>query len=151
MTRANRAVMASLALIGLASTVVSRAEEKTKIVVYKNPTCMCCAKWIDHMARNGFEPVVHDVKDVVPIKNAFDVPKDAFSCHTAVIEGYIIEGHVPATEILRLLKERPAVAGLSVPGMPTGSPGMEGAKPQPYDVLTFDSRRPTAVFASYGR
>jgi hypothetical protein len=94
---------------------------------------------------------VYDVQDLSAVKNRYQVPAPLYSCHTAVIDGYVIEGHVSVEEIERLLEERPQVAGLAVPGMPIGSPGMEadGAAPQPYSVFTFDSAGNTTIFASY--
>lgn len=103
------------------------------------------------MEDNGYAVQVEDVQDLSSVKSQYNVPQEVQSCHTAVVDGYVIEGHVPVAEIERLLSERPDVAGLAVPGMPIGSPGMEvdGAAPQPYDVLTFDSNGNIEVFASY--
>ncbi len=115
--------------------------------VYKTASCGCCKKWIQHLHDNGFKVTAHDVKDVTPIKTENKVPAKLASCHTALIGGYVIEGHVPADLIHRLLKERPAVKGLAVPDMPVGSPGMEGMFSQDYDVLTFDDQGATTVFA----
>lgn len=104
------------------------------------------------MATNGFTLQVEDVNDLAPIKAEHQVPSELQSCHTAIVDGYIIEGHVPAVEIKRLLRERPKVRGLSVPGMPVGSPGMEanGGASDPYDVIAFDEQGMTNIFASYG-
>ncbi|MCU7812820.1 MAG: DUF411 domain-containing protein [Candidatus Thiodiazotropha sp. (ex Notomyrtea botanica)] len=117
------------------------------LVVYKSPTCGCCAAWISHMEQNGHQVKVHDRNDLPTIKRQFGVPEHLQSCHTAMVEGYVIEGHVPAEDVERLLKERPAVNGLTVPGMPMGSPGMEGHRKDPYDVLTFKRNGNTDVFA----
>lgn len=119
------------------------------LVVYKSPTCGCCAKWVDHMRAAGFTVVAHDVADVDPIKRQRGVPSSLSSCHTAVVGKYVIEGHVPAEDVRRLLRDRPAVAGLAVPGMPMGSPGMEGATRDRYDVLSFDSAGRSVTFASH--
>ena len=121
------------------------------ITVYKSPTCGCCRGWVDHVKEAGFEVEVHDVADVNPYKDEAGVPSDARSCHTAVVGGYALEGHVPAETIKRLLAEKPAVAGLAVPGMPVGSPGMEvpGQAPDKYDVVTFTADGETAVYQSY--
>jgi hypothetical protein len=104
------------------------------------------------LAENGFAPQVHDLDDLTSIKAEHKVPSKLQSCHTAIVDGYVIEGHVPATEIQRLLKERPAIHGLSVPGMPIGSPGMEidGQPAEAYDVIAFMEEGSTSVFASYG-
>ena len=99
--------------------------ENAKAVVYKSPTCGCCSKWIDHLEKNGFEVEAKDVPDVTPIKRANGVPPGMTACHTAMVGGYFIEGHVPAEDVKRLLEEHPQIAGLTVPGMPVGSPGME--------------------------
>ena len=102
-----------------------------------------------HLRENGFEVKTEDVADMAPIKVRFEVKPQHQGCHTAVVDGYVIEGHVPAADIARLLEERPAVTGLAVPGMPRGSPGMEGPVSESYDVLTFDEAGGEAVYASY--
>ncbi|MFQ5889512.1 MAG: DUF411 domain-containing protein [Gemmatimonadota bacterium] len=119
-----------------------------KVTVYKSPTCGCCSKWVDHLRKSGFEVVALDVTDLVSVKARHGVPPELSSCHTATVEGYVIEGHVPADLIARLLEERPEVAGLAVPGMPMGSPGMEGARKDPYDILAFDREGNARVYAS---
>jgi hypothetical protein len=103
------------------------------------------------MAENGFSVVTEDVEDVAPIKARYQVPLELRACHTAIVDGYIIEGHVPVREINRLLTERPAILGLAVPGMPNGAPGMtvEGFAPEPFDVIAFDQAGNTEVYASY--
>ena len=105
------------------------------------------------MEENGFTVRVEDVNDLNAVKKSHQIPAQLQSCHTAIVDGYIIEGHVPASDIERLLTERPDIAGLAVPGMPVGSPGMEveGAADQPFDVLAFDKSGQVQVFASYGR
>lgn len=105
------------------------------------------------MEDNGYTVAVEDVENLGPIKEEHDVPVHLQSCHTAILDGYVIEGHVPVDALQRLLAERPAVAGLAVPGMPVGSPGMEvaGADPEPFDVIAFDSSGNTSVFASYNQ
>ena len=118
-----------------------------QMVVYKSPTCGCCVKWIQHMEDAGFKVETQDRQDMGSIKQQYGVPRTTWSCHTAVVGDYIIEGHVPATYVKRLLEEKPAVKGLAVPGMPIGSPGMEGANPQSYDVVTFTRDHTTSVYA----
>ncbi len=120
-----------------------------EVTVYKSPTCGCCKEWVKHLQANGFTVVAKDVPDVAPYKKANSVPPMLGSCHTARVNGYTIEGHVPAADIKRLLKERPAVRGLAVPGMPAGSPGMEGLFTQRYEVLTFDQDGRTSVYARH--
>ncbi len=124
--------------------------QAAEVVVYKSPTCGCCNKWIEHLQANGFTVKAQNVADIMPSKNANGVPPTLASCHTAKVDGYVIEGHVPAADIKRLLKERPKVLGLAVPGMPVGSPGMEqGAHKERYDVLTFDDAGNTRVYARH--
>ncbi len=124
----------------------------TKIVVYKSPTCGCCGEWTKHMEENGFDVEVKDVTDLASVKARFNVPDNLQSCHTALIGDYVIEGHVPAVEVQRLLQQRPdKVIGLAVPGMPSGAPGMNyGSPSQPYEVIAFEDGGGTEVFASYG-
>ncbi|MFZ5555714.1 MAG: DUF411 domain-containing protein [Pseudomonadota bacterium] len=117
--------------------------------VYKSPQCGCCGKWIEHMKQSGFEVIVHDIGDTSAIKARHGVPQDLASCHTATIEGYVVEGHVPAQDVKRLLAEKPKAKGLAVPGMPAGSPGMEGARKDPFDTVLFEAAGGRAVFARH--
>lgn len=126
------------------------AEDSPTVKVYRSPTCGCCGKWVSHLEENGFRVDVEEIDDVTPVKMANAVPGQLASCHTAIVDGYVVEGHVPASDVERLLRERPAVNGLAVPGMPIGSPGMEGPHPERYDVLTFDSKGKTEVFSTHG-
>jgi hypothetical protein len=119
------------------------------ITVYKDASCGCCKSWIEHLIKHGYRVDAKDSDDMTEIKRSLGVPEALTSCHTAVVNGYLIEGHVPAADIARLLKTKPKVAGLAVPGMPMGSPGMEGPRTQKYDVLSFDKAGKTKVFASY--
>jgi hypothetical protein len=119
-----------------------------RMVIYKSPTCGCCKKWVDHVKAAGFTTEVHDVDDVTPIKKKHGLPDELASCHTALVEGYVIEGHVPADLVQKLLKQKPALAGLAAPGMPMGSPGMEvGGQKDPYDIIAFDRKGKTSVYA----
>jgi hypothetical protein len=120
-----------------------------EVTVYKSPACGCCKGWVAHMERNGFSMKANDINDVSPVKTRNGVPTRLWSCHTALVDGYVIEGHVPAGDIQRLLRERPDVRGLAVPGMVVGSPGMEGARRDRYQVLSFDNDGKTAVYASH--
>jgi hypothetical protein len=117
------------------------------VVVYKSPTCGCCTKWVDHMREHGFTVVAHDTTDLEPIKRRLGVPAGHVSCHTATVRGYTFEGHVPADLIRKLIDEKSRYAGLAVPGMPMGSPGMEGVVKQKYDVLAFDRAGRVDVYA----
>ncbi|HEX9181051.1 MAG TPA: DUF411 domain-containing protein [Burkholderiales bacterium] len=124
------------------------ADPAPTVTVYKSPSCSCCGKWVDHLRAGGFRVAVHDVQSVEPFKERYGVPPRLASCHTATVNGYVIEGHVPADLIRKLLAEKPKVKGLAVPGMPVGSPGMEqGNVKEPYDVVSFDQTGRTAVFA----
>ena len=146
----NIIIIASAALLVVATGLViaQQRDAGTEVLVYKTPTCGCCAKWVTHMEEAGFEVETRDLDNLSPIKNQYGVQRAFSSCHTAVVDGYIVEGHVPAVYVQKLLEERPDVKGITVPGMPIGSPGMEGPNPQPYDVLSFDAEGNTAVFAT---
>ncbi len=127
------------------------ADTKPSVVVYKSPTCGCCSKWIEHMKANGFDVKSTDMDDVGTVKKQYGVPVDSQSCHTALVEGYVLEGHVPATAVKKMLKDKPKVVGLAVPGMPVGSPGMEvpSGQVEPYNVVSFDKAGKTAVFEKH--
>jgi hypothetical protein len=129
------------------------AQTPPVVEVYKSPTCGCCANWVEHLKKAGFTVHATNVDDMTKLKASHNVPRAVQSCHTALVDGYVIEGHVPASDVQRLLKERPAVAGIAVPGMPIGSPGMEveGRKPDAYDVVTFDKQGQTKVFSSHNK
>lgn len=119
-----------------------------KITVYKTPTCGCCSKWVTHLEQNGFEVETLDRRDLRMIKSMSGVEPKLASCHTAKVDGYVIEGHVPADDIKRLLAERLDIKGLSAPGMPQSSPGMDMGN-RPYQVLSFDGAGRTQVFARH--
>ena len=119
-----------------------------KVLVYKSPTCGCCSNWVDHMAEAGFETTVRDVTDLSTLKRELGVPATLASCHTALVDGYLLEGHVPADVALKFLTEKPQAAGLAVPGMPMGSPGMEGPTSEPYDILLFRRDGTSQVYAT---
>ncbi len=126
-----------------------RKAEAADIMVYKSPTCGCCNGWVKHLRESGFNVKTEDRRDVSRIKHSYGVVPRLASCHTAVVDGYVVEGHVPAEDIRRLLKERPAVVGITAPGMPMGSPGMEGPRKDRYQVLTIDKDGKKAVFANH--
>ena len=118
--------------------------------VFRSPTCGCCGAWIEHMEAAGFEVRVRMVEDTAPARSRLGLAARYGSCHTAVIDGYVVEGHVPAAEVRKLLSRRPEAIGLTVPGMPIGSPGMEmGERREPYDVLLVGRDGKATVFASY--
>lgn len=129
---------------------VSEGDRFASVTVYKSPTCGCCSEWVEYLEENGFTVRVTDMPDVMPMKQRLGLPRDLSSCHTAVVGGYVVEGHVPADVMKRLLTEKPDVTGIAVPGMPIGSPGMEvpGRVPEAYDVVAFDRRGGRHVFQS---
>jgi hypothetical protein len=133
----------------LAGVIVTAQSKLPTVVVYKSPTCGCCSKWVDHMKAAGFTVETQNRDDVTPIKQANKVPATAASCHTALVGPYVVEGHVPAADVRKLLTDKPAVKGIAVPGMPIGSPGMEGPNPQAYDTLAFTVDGKTSVFAKH--
>src|SRR5258706_5773594 len=111
--------------------------ESPAILVHKDPNCSCCSGWVKHLKDAGFVVTVEETADLQPARKRLGVPADLAACHTAEVDGYVLEGHVPATAVRRLLKERPTAIGLSAPGMAAGSPGMEAGTPRPYDVVLF--------------
>jgi hypothetical protein len=141
----------ALASLGMSRAFGQRAAPATPITVYKSPSCDCCAKWVDYLRANGFAPMVHDEENMDAIKDEMGVPHAVRSCHTAVLDRYAVEGHVPAGDLRRLLEQHPAVAGLAAAGMPKSSPGMArpGDAAEPYDVVSFTRDGKTAVFARH--
>jgi hypothetical protein len=123
------------------------ADEQT-ITVHKDPNCGCCGLWVRHLQTAGFTVKAIDTAELDAVKSRLGVPQDLAACHTAEVAGYVVEGHVPAAALKRFLAEKPSAAGLAVPGMPIGSPGMEGGTPEPYDVVLFGpaGRRPYMRF-----
>jgi hypothetical protein len=123
------------------------------VEVFRSPTCGCCLQWVTHLRDAGFEVRVKDLQQdaLDKVKADYGIPASAQSCHTARVGGYTVEGHVPAADVRRLLKEKPAVAGIAVGGMPAGSPGMEvsSGRKQPFNVVSFTKAGATQVFASY--
>ena len=144
-----KALLAGVALPLLPAGVIAAA--KPQITMYKTAGCGCCKDWVAHLEQNGFAVVAHDVPGTGPYRERYGVPRALASCHTAVIDGYAIEGHVPAEEIKRLIAEKPKARGLSVPGMPVGSPGMEldGERRDAFDVVLFDDAGGRQVYRHY--
>jgi hypothetical protein len=134
----------------LATAFVPAAMAAEAMAVYSDPSCGCCGAWVDYMRAQGYTVTVHQDQPMAAVKARLGVPPDAMSCHTALIDGYVIEGHVPVEDIRRLLAERPNARGLAAPGMPMGSPGMEVGAPERYDVVLIGRDGSTRVFASHG-
>jgi len=135
----------------IAVVSISSAAAAVEVEMYKAPNCACCTGWAEHLRKAGFTVTIHKCDDMDVIKAANSVPKKLASCHTAIIDGYVIEGHVPAKDVKRLLKERPDIVGLTAPGMPMKSPGMQdvGQNPKNYDVLSFSKDGTSKVFSHY--
>lgn len=126
------------------------ASSLPEVEVFKNPDCGCCGAWVEHLKAAGFPVKVHETPDTSTVRKRHGIPDEFGSCHTGLVSGYAVEGHVPAEDIKRLLAKKPAAAGLSVPGMPVGSPGMEvGSRKDPYQVLLIDKAGRSSVFATY--
>jgi hypothetical protein len=127
------------------------APDAPLVTIYKSPTCGCCAKWVDHVKAAGFKTVVHEREGMDEVKDWLGVPKAVRSCHTAQVDRYLLEGHVPAADVRRLLRERPKVMGLAAPGMPASAPGMdEPGKPhEAYEILAFQSDGATQIYAKH--
>jgi hypothetical protein len=125
------------------------AETLPPMTVWKSPSCGCCGKWVEHMKAAGFKVETQNTDQMHLVKRQARIADELQSCHTAIVDGYLIEGHVPAKDIKRLLKEKTKVRGLAVPGMPSGSPGMEDGTRDPYEVVTFDKNGKTTVYNKY--
>ncbi len=142
-------VLAAGAVLALGMLPGARAQQALPpVTVYKGAACDCCGEWVKHLRTSGFRVETRDVADVTPTRRKYGVPDELSSCHTAIVGAYAIEGHVPAADIKRLLRERPDAKGLAVPGMVAGSPGMEQGRPRPYATLVFDDRG-SRVFAQH--
>jgi hypothetical protein len=145
-------IAGAAALSALRTDVASAERAGTAITVYKDPSCGCCTKWVAHLGANGFAPVAKDRTDMDALKDSLGVPAALRSCHTAVVGKFVIEGHVPAADVKRLIGTAPkGVLGLAVPGMPGGSPGMEmPGRADRYEVVAFSAGGATKVFATHG-
>ncbi|MGB7251258.1 MAG: DUF411 domain-containing protein [Phormidesmis sp.] len=157
------AMLLAVASIGLAScsalsdmstineaAMIDQATQVSELTVFHSPTCGCCGKWIEHMEAQGFRVKDEITENMDAIKAQYDVPEPMTSCHTTIVNGYVVEGHVPAADVARLVNEKPAVAGIAAPGMPIGSPGMEsGDSAEPYTVFSFTESGEIASFAKH--
>ena len=151
--KTNTSIMTRRAALGIfvaswITPTVSASAQEPAVLVHKDPNCGCCAGWVRHLKEAGFAVTVEETADLQAVRKRMGVPADLAACHTAEIAGYVIEGHVPASAVRRLLKELPNATGLAVPGMPAGSPGMEGGAQQRYDAILFGAtgRRPFMQF-----
>jgi hypothetical protein len=154
LTRRSILIAVVLVAAGVTIPVLGRAAQGSQtlpaVTVYKDPNCGCCSLWIAHMERAGFRVTATNTADMPALRTKLGVPAHVQSCHTAVVNGFVVEGHVPADDVKRLLTSRPKVTGIAVPGMPVGSPGMEqGNVKHHYSVLTFDEAGRTTVFAAH--
>jgi len=142
------ALVLAATVAGVGGLAIAAPSPRPEISVYKNASCGCCKKWVEHLQAAGFRVMVHDTSNLAGVMERYGVPRKLTACHTAVVDGYVIEGHVPADVIQRLLKERPGIAGVAVPGMPAGSPGMESETPARFYILTFDKNGTTSVYGA---
>lgn len=146
----NYLAIALLCNVGFVSAQESKLEDKVDIVVNRSPTCSCCGKWVEHLKQSNFnvKDIVSD--DVQAVKNKYGITQELASCHTAIVNGYVVEGHVPANDIRTMLKNKPNIVGITVPGMPMGTPGMEvDGKKDAYQVISFDKKNQTQIVNSY--
>jgi hypothetical protein len=148
---ARRSILGLMATVALGRMNRSAFAAEPVIKVHKDPNCGCCSGWIQHLRDAGFTVEVDDAADLPSVRRRLGVPADLAACQTAEVSGYILEGHVPASAVQRLLTERPKARGLAVPGMPIGSPGMEGGHPQPYTVVLFGSAGRTTFMRFVGK
>lgn len=153
-TNPRRALLAALAVLPLAGWATPPAKGKVMVEVWKDPSCGCCKDWVSHLEANGFAVKVNETGNNA-MRAKLGIPQKLGSCHTALVGGYAVEGHVPAADIRKLLKDKPEAIGLAVPGMPVGSPGMDGAiygkRRDPYDVLLVLASGEARVFSSYNK
>ncbi|MFT3847369.1 MAG: DUF411 domain-containing protein [Propionivibrio sp.] len=133
----------------LAGSLSAWAQTAATIDVYKSPTCGCCAKWIEHVQKAGFKVEVHEVTNIPAARRTVGMPEKYASCHTAKVGGYAIEGHVPAADVQKLLKEKPKAIGIAVPSMPTGAPGMDIPNSPPYQTLLIQADASSSVFVQH--
>lgn len=149
LTGASGVLMAAALFIGWVLFSAPAPAHAQTVTVHKTPWCGCCTAWADHLRDSGFDVVVKEEEDLAPVRARLGVPDEMMSCHTGEVAGYAVEGHVPAAEIRRLLRDRPEAAGLTVPGMPQGSPGMETPNPPDrYDVVLLSDEGPR-TYATY--
>lgn len=148
----DRRTMLGLLAAAIPAAACAKPAKAAELKIFKSPYCGCCGAWVDHVKASGLRTVVHEMEDVTPMARKLGVPDAMRSCHTAVIDGYFVEGHVPAADIRKLLRERPKARGLAVPGMPIGSPGMEqGGRRDAFDTLIVDRNGASRVFTRHNQ
>lgn len=148
----DRRTMLGLVLMAVPASACAKPAKMPQLTIYKSPSCGCCGAWVDHIKGSGFKTVINEMDDVAPVAKKLGVPGSMRSCHTAVLDGYFIEGHVPAADIRKLLREGPKARGIAVPGMPIGSPGMEqGDRRDAYDTMLVLNDGSAQVFAQHNR
>ena len=141
--------LSSFALVAVLSIAPAWAQTTPTVDTYKSPTCECCGKWIDHMKKNGFKVEIHEVDNIPASRKKLGMPDKLGSCHTSKVGNYVVEGHVPAQDIQRLLKEKPKALGLAIPSMPPGVPGMDIPNSPPYETLLVQADGTTSIFAKH--
>jgi hypothetical protein len=144
-----RHLLFKAALVGALTAHLSANAAAPVIEVYKSESCGCCSEWVKHLESNGFKVKAQNVANPADYREKFGIPQELGSCHTGMVQGYALEGHVPATEIKRLLAEKPKAKGLAVPAMPLGSPGMEGPRKDPYDIMLVQGNGKYSVYKHY--
>lgn len=144
-----RTLLQAMLIAVLPAPMLARAATAPLVEVYKTEGCGCCEGWIEHLKANGFAVKAQNVGDTGAYRQKFGIPNDLGSCHTGIVQGYALEGHVPAAQIKRLLAEKPKAKGLAVPSMPLGSPGMEGPRNDPYDVFLIKADGSISVYQHY--
>ena len=136
-------------LVAVGLLALGSAAHAAALTVYKSPACGCCGKWVEHVEKHGFTVKVVNVADIMAVKAKVGIPDSLASCHTTMVGGYVVEGHVPAADIKKFLAQKPKAKGIVVPGMPAGSPGMETGHRQPYQTLLIKADGSTSVFAQH--
>jgi hypothetical protein len=148
----DRRTVLGLVLAAVPATACAKSTRTAQLTIFKSPYCGCCGAWVEHIKGSGIKAAVNEMEDVTPVARKLGVPDAMRSCHTAMIDGYFVEGHVPAADIRKLLRERPKARGIAVPGMPIGSPGMEqGDRRDDYETLLVLSNGTSRVFARHNR
>jgi hypothetical protein len=143
-------IFLALGLMSVMFWPMMKSATGPEVVVYKSPTCGCCTKWVSYLRNNGFNVTQIDTRNLKTVKKNQGIPERLGSCHTAIVEGYFVEGHVPVKAIRRMLDEKPSIKGIAVPGMPIGTPGMEqGVRKEPYDVLAIHPNGTTTIYERY--